>query len=112
MVIIEDLLKNISNEENASKVPSKVVVSQKHIVNLCDFSGNLLYLIVNQVNPSFTNSYSNQALLLCQFFFTSCAIYLFVFNLSDDLESPMSASEYFPNIVSNLLPFIPSFTPD
>lgn len=49
MVIIEDLLKNISNEDNAAKVPSKVVVSQKHIVNLCDFSGNLLYLIVNQV---------------------------------------------------------------
>lgn len=49
MVIIEDLLKNIYTEENTGKVPGKMMVSQKHIVNLCDFSGNLLYLIVNQV---------------------------------------------------------------
>ena len=49
MLIIEDLLKNVTNEESPSKAAVKTEITQKHIVNLCDFSGNLLYLIVNQV---------------------------------------------------------------
>lgn len=46
MLIIEELLKNVNEE---SKLNSKLEITQKHIVNLCDFSGNLLYLLVNQV---------------------------------------------------------------
>ena len=50
MVIIEDLLKNVTTDEaQSNKSATKPKVNQSHIINLCDFSGNLLHLIVNQV---------------------------------------------------------------
>lgn len=82
MLMIEEMLKAITNEQ---KNPSSNTTSEssstaknptnknenrpKLILNIHDFSGNLLYLFINQ------------------FFFTSCAVYLFVFNLSDDIET-------------------------
>lgn len=105
MFMIEEMLKDLTNEGDKSKSKSNevasnvVVISDEpslpgqlapgiahRILHVSDFSGDLAYLVVNQ------------------FLFTSCAIYLFVFNLSDNLDTQVDGSECAPLVVSkNLL---------
>ncbi|UXI17726.1 exostosin-1 [Sarcoptes scabiei] len=76
MFMIEEQLKRVPNEiknENTfnrfEEHSSMDLIERKNLINISDFDGDLMYLIINQ------------------FFFTNSAVYLLVINLADNLDA-------------------------
>lgn len=105
MFMIEEMLKDLTNDTDKSRakatetvsvapVVSDVVLDESsgagliapgvahRILHVSDFGGDMSYLVVNQ------------------FLFTSCAVYLFVFNLADSLDAQVDGSDCATLVVS------------
>ena len=111
--MVEELMKNMqsNNTENneVNDANDTVMEMAKYIYNIWDFSGHALYFLLHQVNMKYHHIEENNVFftrISFQAFLTPHAVYILVFDVSEDLEAQLLLSPKDSTVVSyNNFPF-------